>query len=129
MAALLGLQHQQQPDQGPSLGESILTRIWIRSTMAGSGSESNAVSPVFTLKNDESFHALENQITTLICETESSFPPLYLPPLFLHTEEVLRPEILAPLLRDPGSLERLSEHLPPEHRCERDLTQVRSHDG
>ena len=35
--------------------------------------------------------------------------------------EVLRPEIVAPLLREGGgglALERLAEFLPAEHRCE-----------
>ena len=30
--------------------------------------------------------------------------------------EVLRPELLAPLLRQEGTLERLAEFLPLEHR-------------
>ena len=30
--------------------------------------------------------------------------------------QVLRPEVLAPLLSEPGTVERLAEHLPSEHR-------------
>lgn len=33
-------------------------------------------------------------------------------------EEVMRPEVVVPLLRSaPGAMERLAPHLPEEHRC------------
>lgn len=31
--------------------------------------------------------------------------------------EVLRPEALLPVLREPGVLQVLAPHLPEEHRC------------
>uniref|UniRef100_A0A7S0RUT9 Pru domain-containing protein n=1 Tax=Chlamydomonas leiostraca TaxID=1034604 RepID=A0A7S0RUT9_9CHLO len=35
--------------------------------------------------------------------------------------EVLRPEVVVPLLSEPGVLERLAPHLPEEHRSQREL--------